>query len=188
MIKSIFPLIFVLSFLGCNSTEEVIENTVATTESSKGDVVNTESVDQDTVQVESPYDPNNHEVFASIEKTSCYGRCPTYRMEIYFDGNVYLNGIRFIDKIGEYNSHITAEQMQEFVDVANEIDYMNLEDKYDEPVTDIPATITSIILNGKEKSVYKRIGFPRTLLIFEQLFVDLLDNQTWIKIEDSTDK
>ena len=92
-------------------------------------------------------------VFATISKSPCYGTCPVYNMTIFSDGSITLEGIRFIDKIGTFYGKITEEQLAEFEKVANEINYFDLKDEYDSPVTDLPSTTTSIIVNGEKKKV-----------------------------------
>lgn len=169
-----------LSFMSCRSTADATNST----ESSATNATNT-TTEQASTTTDSSTDANTEKtIFASIQKTACYGRCPVYTMEIYSDGSVHLNGINFIDKIGNYTSSITPEQKQEFIAVAKEIDYMNLEDKYDGPVTDLPATITSITLDGVTKSVYRRVDYPERILAFEKLFTSLLDTLEWTKVEE----
>lgn len=123
-------------------------------------------------------------VFAHIERSPCYGKCPTYKMYIYTDGTVKLEGIRFTEKIGNYEATITKEQMQAFTDKANEIGFMEMEDKYDAPITDVPSATISIVIDGKRKEVYRRADYPKSILTFEALFDDLLEILKWTKLDE----
>lgn len=123
-------------------------------------------------------------LFASIRRGACFGQCPVYTMKIYNGGTVVLEGKNFIDKIGTYTKHITKEQMYTFVQKAKEINYMQMDDNYDNKnITDLPATETSIVIDGKRKKVRKRFGFPKELVQFEKLFDELLKTDDWKKVE-----
>ncbi len=123
-------------------------------------------------------------LFASLERTVCYGRCPVYEIKIYNSGDVIYHGKRFVEREGKYKTKISKQQMLKFIEVAKRIGYMDMKDKYDGPITDLPATITSIVIDGKRKTVYKRYNAPTALKEFEKLFDDLLTSQKWVKIND----
>lgn len=121
--------------------------------------------------------------FASINRGACYGKCPIYAMRIYSDGFVELTGTRFMEPIGEYTGKISKTQIQSFIDKANEIGFFALEEVYDSPVTDIPAITTSIVINGKQKTVMRRVGYPERIREFENLFDELLTTVKWQAVE-----
>lgn len=122
-------------------------------------------------------------VFATISKSPCYGKCPVYKMTIYSDGRAVLEGQSNIEFIGTYETTLSKEELQAFIDTAKSIDYFGLEDKYDSPITDIPSTTTSIVIDGKKKEVYRRADYPQKILTFEKLFTELLGNKKWKKTE-----
>lgn len=126
-------------------------------------------------------------LFASILRGACYGTCPIYKMFIYKDGTVILEGIRFMEPRGKHKGHITEKQMQEFRDMAQEIKFFELKDSYDSPITDIPAVTTSIVIDGKRKEVMRRVGYPERILKFEQLFDALLKSVEWEMLEAPMD-
>ena len=75
--------------------------------------------------------------------------------------------------------------MDTFSDMAKQIDYMNLSDEYDNRyVSDLPETNTSIVIDGKRKTVRKRYDYPRSILAFEKLFMKLLDEVKWEKVPE----
>ncbi|MBL4861531.1 MAG: hypothetical protein JKY09_00735 [Crocinitomicaceae bacterium] len=100
-------------------------------------------------------------------------------MYIYTDGTVKLEGIRAIDLIGNYTTHISEAQMQAFRDKAIAIEFMKMEDEYDSMITDIPSATTSIVIDGVRKQVMRRHGYPKRILQLEVLFDDLLKSQSW---------
>ena len=59
---------------------------------------------------------------------------------------------------------------------------MNLEDVYDSPITDIPGTRTSIVIEGVRKEVYRRYQYPKRILKFEELFDNVMKSAKWEKV------
>jgi hypothetical protein len=118
-------------------------------------------------------------LFAFISRGACYGTCPTYKMYIYNDGTVLLDGIRFMKPLGKYHASIDKAEMDKFVTKAKEIEYFSLKDVYDGRITDIPGTLTSIVIDGKRKQVYRRYNYPQRILRFEELFDNLLTTLNW---------
>ncbi len=126
-------------------------------------------------------------LFTSISKQACFGQCPIYTIDIYNNGTVILNGKNFLDKIGLYKKQITYPEMLLFATTAKSINYMQLDDSYDNKlVSDVPTTVTSIVLNKKRKSIYDRYGAPKELKKYELLFTQLLKTKGWIKIKEDS--
>jgi len=131
----------------------------------------------------------NDSLFASIEKSPCFGQCPVYSMKIYNNGLVLYSGKNFVKKIGNYIMEICREQMLNFIDKADAIRYLEMDDTYDNSnVTDIPSATTSIVIDKKRKRVMRRFGYPKELIKYEQLFDDLINSGKWIKVESKADK
>lgn len=129
---------------------------------------------------------SNDSLFTSIYKSACFGKCPVYSMKIYNDGSVIYVGKKNVNKIGTYKNKLEKEKLLLFIDKANEIKYMELEDSYDNKnITDLPSTKTSIVIDKKRKSIERRFGYPKEILAFEQLFENLLTDDNWVKTESS---
>ncbi|MCS7027566.1 MAG: DUF6438 domain-containing protein [Bacteroidia bacterium] len=110
----------------------------------------------------------------TIERESCRGFCPAYKMTIYGDGTVEYEGKRNVDNIGKFEKKIPKSKVQELLKAFQEANYMNLEDVYDDPSTaDAVAVYTSIKFvdkkDGKEKSksIKNRMGGPQALNILQ---------------------
>ena len=170
----ILLLVYILS--SCGNTQDLgpADNGVQTDEFIEADFQETEN------QAEFKNVEPDDSLFASIQRGACFGTCPIYTMKIYNSGYVILNGIRFIDKIGTHSTTLSKQNMLTFIEGAMNIGYMELEDDYDNiHVTDLPAVITSIVINGKRKTVRRRYNYPKGILSFEKLFDDLLDSEKW---------
>lgn len=106
----------------------------------------------------------------TIERESCRGFCPAYKMTIYGDGTVDYEGKRNVQDIGNFQKKISKSKVQELLKAFQEANYMNLENEYDDPsVADAVAVFTSIKFidktDGKEKtkSIKNRVKGPEAL-------------------------
>ena len=119
-------------------------------------------------------------LFASIKRGFCFGTCPVYELKIYNSGFIVYNGTANVKMKGVHTTKITKDQMLTFVEKANAIGFMQMENEYDDPgVTDLPEMTTSIVINGERKTVRRRVGFPREILAFEKMFDALLESEDW---------
>lgn len=125
-------------------------------------------------------------LFASIQRTPCFGSCPTYTMTIYSDGSVNYHGTRAVDLIGDYTTQITQKQMDAMVATAQQIGFMQLDDRYDAAVSDLPSATTTMVIDGVEKSVYRRYNYPQSLLSLEVLFDNLIKSENWTETSPPT--
>ena len=170
--KTILTLIFGITLLtACHSKK----NVAATVE-------NKPVVEKYKFENVSPSDS----LFASIRKGACFGQCPIYTINIYCGGTAILEGKNFVEKIGTYKKQLSYQDMLKFVTVAKEINYLELDDNYDNKnVTDLPATLTSIVIDKTRKKIRNRFQGPKELRTFELLFSDLLKSGGWVKVENS---
>ena len=181
--KTLFISAFTLSFfilLGCKTTKELTDKNDSITEANTETISQNEANPNNTLTEVS----KNDSLFASIYRSPCYGTCPTYKMEIYNSGFVHLEGIRFMEPIGHFYTYVSPKEIQAFIDKANFIEFMKMDDKYDSPITDIPSATTSIVINGVRKEVYRRHNYPQRILQLEQLFDDLLKSKEWSPLDN----
>jgi hypothetical protein len=174
---SILPILLVAFALqACKSSKEVIDPKDSVSEAP----TEAANVATEEVPATSTDEPTERTLFAGIERTPCFGRCPTYNMKIYSDGFVEFNGTRDVDMIGLYTTTITQEQMDAILQQANNITFFTYEDVYDDGmITDLPSTTTTVSADGKTKSVMRRHGYPKRLLLLEQLIEDLIKSERW---------
>ncbi len=169
----LFAIILTSASISCKSSKNV-------TETSSDNIEATEA--STTVTTEKEVTLIERTVFATIHRGACYGSCPTYKMTIYSDRSVEYEGIRAVELIGKYTSTISQKEYDQFIETAEFIEYMNLEDVYDGPITDIPGTRTSIVIEGVRKEVYRRYQYPKRILKFEELFDNVMKSATWGKV------
>ena len=181
-----FYLIASLTILAsCSSTKEVSEINSAPTSSEVEEVKTPTDLEQKYVFEDLT---KGDSLFASIRKGYCFGTCPVYIMKVYNSGYVRLEGKANIDKIGIYSTKLTHDQMMSFVNFARRMNYMELNDVYDNiHISDLPETNTSIVLDGNRKSIKRRYGFPQSIVTFEKMFASLLETEKWDVIKEGRD-
>ncbi len=184
--------ILALSFTACKSKKDASENSTNTEKSQSAEMVPTsetgaDSTDQWPDEGKEQYNRVIKGVadslFFKIERTSCFGRCPTYQISVFNSGYVLYHGKRNVEKIGFFEAQLNENQIKLILERANEINYFQLNDRYDGNMTDVPSTITLIQYNDDIKAVIDRVNGPQPLKQFQQEMDDLLLNLDYNQIE-----
>ena len=116
----------------------------------------------------------------TFEKTACFGRCPQYKVEIMSNGKATLHGKNFIDFIGNYTYKFDVDQLNIIIKKAKDMGYMGLKSEYDlKNVTDLPSTISGVLIDGKFKSVNCRYECPEKLEEFHKFLHEYLLKMKW---------
>lgn len=126
-------------------------------------------------------------LFAAIERSPCFGRCPTYLISIYKSGYVVYEGKKWVDNIGFFYTFITSKQLAEIAEMAKKIGFDEMQDAYHDPqVMDAPSTFTSFRVKGKIKRIDNTYGAaPQGLVDFSKFLDDIFTGTTWIKINEN---
>lgn len=184
--------ILALSFTACKSKKYASEHSTNTEKSQSAEMVPTsengaDSTDQWPDEGKEQYNRVIKGVadslFFKIERTSCFGRCPTYQISVFNSGYVLYHGKRNVEKIGFFEAQLNENQIKLILERANEINYFQLNDRYDGNMTDVPSTITLIQYNDDIKAVIDRVNGPQSLKQFQQEMDDLLLNLDYNQIE-----
>lgn len=119
-------------------------------------------------------------LLATLERGFCFGTCPVYKVEIYQSGHAVYVGKANVKMIGTFTAQLSKDQLNSLISTAKEINYMGLEDVYDNKgVTDLPTTTSSIVINKKRKVVKRRIDYPEYMLAFEEKIDEIVQNAQW---------
>jgi uncharacterized protein DUF6438 len=101
----------------------------------------------------------------TLERTQCFGTCPSYKLTVTADGGVVFEGREYVKSKGTFKSSISAEKVSALIKEFEKIDYFSLDSNYSpgnkackENWTDNPSATTSLKLNGKFKSVTHYYG------------------------------
>ncbi len=129
----------------------------------------------------------------TLERTRCYGFCPSYVLKISGNGKVTYEGRASVKLIGTAESSISQEKLRELILAFERINYFDLRASYETPndgckdwVTDGPTAITSLTINGRSKSVRHYSGCRGIAVLaelekLEQAIDDAANSQQWIR-------
>jgi len=125
------------------------------------------------------------DVVITLERTACKGICPVYKVTVTGNGNVIYEGRDFVKTTGRVESSISEEKIKQLISEFNDIDYFSLNDSYTERViTDAPDAITSIILDGKTKTIqhyHGDLNAPEELTELENRIDEIVNSAQWIE-------
>ena len=113
-------------------------------------------------------------VFLKMQRTPCYGKCPSYVVEIFNNGKVSYLGKMFVDYVGQHEANLSKSEVDLIKTKINEINFFELKDKYDSPATDIPSTIFEVTLNKQFKKITNRHNGPPELKELEKLVEEIV--------------
>jgi hypothetical protein len=92
-------------------------------------------------------------VAIGLERTPCFGTCPVYSVTIHGDGRVEYEGRNFVAVEGQQAGQADPQAVQSLLAEFDRIGFESLEERYEDPVTDIPSTVLSLTRGGETKTV-----------------------------------
>lgn len=121
-----------------------------------------------------------------MSRSTCYGACPAYRLEIYGNGEVVYRGELFVAVIGVRTARISQQQVERLVAMLERASFFSLKDNY--PLSrDLPRTVISVMFGGQSKSIFHvsdSCGFgqhpPEALCELESKIDETTNSVQWI--------
>jgi hypothetical protein len=93
-----------------------------------------------------------------LTRTSCFGVCPWYGVEIRGDGSVTYCGARWVKEVGERTRAIPETEVLALLDKFRAANFFKLEDQYAASITDNPTYIVQLSYDGQSKLVIDYVG------------------------------
>ncbi|MGE0635517.1 MAG: DUF6438 domain-containing protein [Bacteroidia bacterium] len=121
-------------------------------------------------------------LFVYLERTPCYGQCPMYKFKIYNSGYALYEGKRFVEKLGTYETRLSAAVLEEIKTKVNEANYFGFRDQYPKTSPDFPSVKTAIIIDGRRKEIMDGTGAPSALKEFEKYLDSVKDSAEWKQV------
>jgi hypothetical protein len=114
------------------------------------------------VETDLSYNMNNGmPPIATLERTPCFGMCPTYSVALYDDGTIVYTGIANVENLGVHVFQTEAAAVTSLPARAEATGYFNWQDSYDQMViTDQPTVISSIRTEDNYKRIVRYDGDP----------------------------
>jgi hypothetical protein len=149
--------------------------------------VKTDSTATAPTQAATPKERSKDSLFVTLERTPCFGHCPSYKIEIYYKGFVAYHGYNYVDHVGDFFTVVSRGKLKELFDYAKEIKYFNMKDSYINPaITDFPTTITSMQVRGQKKVIVDgHHETPSELVFFEKMIDDMFKDTQWKPLSEA---
>jgi len=109
-----------------------------------------------------PAGVNPMDVSIALWRTSCYGSCPAYRLELRGDGLVTYRGDAFVVAQGTYQWRVAPAVVAALAEQFRKADYFRLKGAYIASVTDLPSYTTRLSLGAQRKYVVDYGGLGNT--------------------------
>ena len=127
------------------------------------------------------------EISIGLQKTMCYGSCPSFNFSVLNNGQATLTVGRFAEDMfgrhleeGKYIGTIALNDIAQISSFAEKTGYLLLNDRYDNPmIMDIPAAISTI--NGK--TVFNRYEGPDLKNLYTRI-ENLIRTVAWVAKPD----
>jgi hypothetical protein len=116
----------------------------------------------------------------TLERTTCFGSCPAYLLQIDSSGAVSFRQGPPANRLAEQTSTITADQFQDLVVEFVNIHFSDLGDSYKETHTDGPQTFIGLTVDGKTKTVAHFDAAPPGLEELERTIERMANIHRWL--------
>jgi len=107
------------------------------------------------------------DLLIEMKRTPCYGSCPVYTIKIDKKGKGLFEGIENVEKTGRFSFSLSQDELIEFENAFQEIDFYLLRNIYDAQVSDLPTTYITYNKDGKRKKIMDYYGAPAELRALE---------------------
>jgi ankyrin repeat protein len=127
----------------------------------------------------------NSKVTITLRRTGCFGNCPSYSVAVSTDGIVF-NGHGFVVAAGKHTDRADADadEVRKLAKKFAAADFYSMDAKYTAGVTDHPAYLLTISIDGNTKQVEDYVGswegMPAVITELEDEVDAFARTQRWI--------
>ena len=126
----------------------------------------------------------------SLTRTSCFGSCPAYSIEVRGSGETIYRGERNVLITGEHHATASRQEVIRLLETFRIADYFSLKDGYSQFVTDVPTYTTAIEFDGRKKSVGDHVGdgagMPDIVTELEDKIDEVAGTEKWLNENSKT--
>jgi hypothetical protein len=123
----------------------------------------------------------------TLQRTGCFGRCPSYTVTISTDGIVF-DGRGFVVASGKHTDGVNADEVRKLAQKFVAADFYSMDAEYKARVTDNPTYVLSISIDGHTKKVEDYVGswegMPAVITELEDEVDTFARTQRWIGGDD----
>jgi ankyrin repeat protein len=129
-----------------------------------------------------PVRPNS-KVKITLQRTGCFGTCPSYTVTVNTDGIVFDGG-GFVVASGRHTDKVKADGVRKLAKKFVSADFYSMDSSYQAGVTDCPTYILSIAIDGRSKELVDYVGawegMPAIITELEDEVDEFGRTQRWV--------
>jgi hypothetical protein len=111
------------------------------------------------------------ELILSYEREACYGKCPSYFLQVYDDGTILFDGKRYTKQLGKIQLKTSKTQIAQLTDHIRQAALWQMAPTYPTNglrITDLPASYLTLRNATQEKKIANYYDAPTALVEFER--------------------
>ncbi|MGH8081533.1 MAG: DUF6438 domain-containing protein [Lysobacter sp.] len=126
------------------------------------------------------------DVRIALERTACFGSCPSYRVEIGGDGQVVYQGRDYVDVRGRHAYRIPVEAVAGLVESLRTRDLWSLRPSYRASITDNPTYLLTLRMGDQTHFIADYVGEEAGMPVVVSEFEDEVDRvsgaRSWVNL------
>ncbi len=122
--------------------------------------------------------------YLKMGRTPCFGRCPTYEVELFKNGTIVYHGKKNVDRIGNWEAKIDSKKMIAFLKSLDKYKLANLKNNYKPLSTDLPHIVYDFQISKNTKHITNAEAGPTYLQDLGLKIDALIANANWTKAKE----
>ncbi|MBK8298642.1 MAG: hypothetical protein IPK91_15465 [Saprospiraceae bacterium] len=125
----------------------------------------------------------------TLQKYPCFGHCHVYKLSMYRNGLVILEGKEHLEKTGVYFSQLSQDKIRSFKRMSDALNWASYQAEYLINIPDLPLTeLTYFDENGaKNKFIKSNSNLPNPLDELTKTMAALIKSEKWTQIQKKSD-
>ena len=120
-----------------------------------------------------------------LQRTVCFGNCPSYKLIIYGTGKVEYEGFKYSKIEGKVSSEIPIDSVKTLIREIEEAELFTWNNEYQrQDATDLPSAWVTVTINGRTKLIKHYRGdstAPQKLTEIERRMDEITNSEQWIR-------
>jgi len=129
----------------------------------------------------------NSKVAITLQRTGCFGSCPSYSVTVSTNG-ISFEGGGFVVAAGKHTDSVNADEVRNLAKKFVAADFYSMDATYRASVTDNPTYVLTIAIDGRKKEVEDYVGqwegMPAVITELEEEVDTFGRTQRWIEGRD----